>query len=165
MGSASLFVARSLKTLRGTALHGLIVRMSFEMIFRARATVVVQNLLTVPRLSHCVAISAAEASGVSDASASCYGVPENILVLAVVEPEGKLVQVERQILPADVMERAHDSPLQQAPEAVDVAGVNRSPNVLASGVAHGPMSIAKPAEFRVALVLVGSYQRYFIADG
>src|SRR5207249_9408750 len=112
MGSASLFVARSLKTLRGTALHGLIVRMSFEMIFRARATVEVQNLLTVPRLSHCVAISAAEASGVSDASASCYSLPENVLVLAVVEPEGKLVQVQGQILPADMVKRSDHSALQ-----------------------------------------------------
>src|SRR6266487_1433445 len=88
------------------ALHGPVVRMSFEMILSARPTVEMQNLLPVPRLTHCVAISAAEASGVSDASASCYGLPEDVLVLAVVKPEGKLVQVQGQILPADMMKCA-----------------------------------------------------------
>src|SRR5439155_24808310 len=85
------------------AFHSPIVGMSFKMILGTRPTVEMQNLLSVPRLTHLSAISVAEASGVSDASASCYGVPENIPVLAVVKPESKFVQVQRQILPADMV--------------------------------------------------------------
>src|SRR5947209_8966402 len=149
----------------GPSLHGPIVRMSFQMILSARPTVEMQNLLPVPRLTHCVAISAAEASGVSDASASCYGLPKNVLVFAVVKPEGKLVQVQRQILPADMMKRADHSAFQQAPKAVNVAGVNYAPDVFARGMAHGPMCVTKPPKLPVALVLVGSYQRHLFADG
>src|SRR6266852_4750122 len=45
----------------------------------------------------------AEAPASSDASASCYGVTENVLVLAVVKAELKLRKIERQILFADMM--------------------------------------------------------------
>src|SRR5438876_3726704 len=157
--------APCLTSFRGPALHGPVVRMSFQMILSTRATVKMQNLLPVPHLTHLSAISAAEASGVSDASASCYGLPENVLVFAVVKPEGKLVQVQGQILPADMMKRADHSAFQQAPKAVNVAGVNYAPDVFARGMAHGPMCVTKPPKLPVALVLVGSYQRHLFADG
>src|SRR5881396_3524491 len=116
--------------------------MSFQMIVSTGPTIEMQNLLPVARLTHLSAISVAEASGVSDASASCYGVPENILVLAVVKPEGKLVQVEGQILPADMMKRSDHSALQQTPKAVDVAGMNQAAHVFARGMPNGLMSEA-----------------------
>ena len=139
--------------------------MSFKMILGTRPTVEMQNLLSVPRLTHLSAISVAEASGVSDASASCYGVPENIPVLAVVKPESKFVQVQRQILPADMVKRAYHSALQEAPKAVNVAGVNQTSDVFARRMADGPVSVAKLPKFPVASVLIRSYQRYLFADG
>src|SRR5437667_3337078 len=60
--------------------------------------------------------SSGAASGWAASSASCDDRPENVGILAVVIPERKLVQVERQMRLADLMERANDSPLQERPE-------------------------------------------------
>src|SRR5439155_21591764 len=92
-------------------------------------------------------------------------VPDNVLVLAVVKPESNLVQVQRELLPADVVKRADHSALQEAPKTVNVAGVNQAAHVFAGGMTDSPMSEAEFAELPVALVLIGSYQRHLIAHG
>jgi SepF-like predicted cell division protein (DUF552 family) len=52
-------------------------------------------------------------------SASCYDRVENISVLAVVEPERKLVETERQILHGNLVIAADDSTLEQRPEQTE----------------------------------------------
>jgi hypothetical protein len=53
----------------------------------------------------------AEALSSVASSASCYDGVENIRVASVIEPEGKLVHVERQVFFRDVMKLADDAAL------------------------------------------------------
>jgi len=57
-------------------------------------------------------------------SRSCHDGREHVVVIAIVVPEGELVEVERQIPLGDVMEVSHDAPLDERPEAVNGAGMN-----------------------------------------
>ena len=57
---------------------------------------------------------------------SPHGVSEDVRVVSVVEPPLKLFEVAVQMLGADFVERAHDGPLEQAPDALDAVGVNVS---------------------------------------
>ena len=61
-------------------------------------------------------LAEAVASGAS--SASCYDAHENIRVLPIVEPELKLVQVERQVGPADIVVGADHAALQERPDVI-----------------------------------------------
>ena len=54
-------------------------------------------------------------------------------------PEGKLIEIERQIVTGDLMERTHDAALDQGPEAVDVGGMDVAANVLLVLVTDGPV--------------------------
>ena len=63
-------------------------------------------------------------------SASCYDRPEDVRVLAFVVPERKLVQVQRQVVFADFVIGADHATLQQAPKAVQVAGMHVPAHVL-----------------------------------
>src|SRR5579862_2412907 len=88
---------------------------------------------------------------------------EHVVVLAVVVPEGELVEVERQVPRGDVMEVSHDAPLDQRPEAVNGAGMDFAADVLAGRVVHevmGPLA----AEPLVALKLIGRDQGHAIRD-
>jgi hypothetical protein len=71
----------------------------------------------------------AEASASSDASASCYGVEENVRVFPVVKAPLKLIQVERQVFFANVMKAAHDTALEKRPERFDCVGMYDAANV------------------------------------
>jgi hypothetical protein len=100
----------------------------------------------------------AEASASSDASASCYGSAEDIGVVAIVLPELKLIQIERQIILADVVIGADNSAFQECPEAFDVVRVNLATDVFTLRMLNGFMADAT-SEMVVALVLVGGDER------
>src|SRR5260370_42514702 len=57
-------------------------------------------------------------------SASCYHLIEDVRVVPVIEAEGKLVQVERQIGFADVVVGADHATLEQAPEGLNRIGAD-----------------------------------------
>src|SRR5271157_3892421 len=80
-----------------------------------------------------------EASASQRASAPCYGLAEDVLAVPVVVTPFKLGHVERQILRADVVERADDAALQQRPEAIDRACVDVPANVFAPAVVYALM--------------------------
>jgi hypothetical protein len=65
------------------------------------------------------------ASGAS--SASCYHLVEDIRVLPVVEAERKFVQIQGQVLAADVVVRADYTALEQAPKGFDRVRVDVAP--------------------------------------
>lgn len=69
-------------------------------------------------------------------ASSLERVVEHARIAAVVVPERELVEVERQVLLADVMEAAHDAAFQQRPEAVNGAGVDDATHVLILVVIH-----------------------------
>jgi len=66
------------------------------------------------------------------ASALRQRVSEDVWILAIVVVIGKLVEVQRHVLPADVVIGSHDAGLQQAPERVEVVGVNYAVHIFAS---------------------------------
>jgi hypothetical protein len=97
-------------------------------------------------------------------SASCYHFAEDIRVLSVIVPKGKLCQVERQIVFAHLVERAHDSALQKTPKAIKVLGVYVAANVFATQMAYRVMGIAL-VESAVPLPFVSGNQRDVIRHG
>lgn len=99
----------------------------------------------------------------SSASASCQCRLENIWILAVVMPPRKFVQIQRQILLADVVLSADDSTLEQRPEGIKVRGVDFAAYILASAMVHALMRITDGAQIMVALVLIGRYQVNLVA--
>src|SRR5579872_4500078 len=76
----------------------------------------------------------AEASASSDASASCYGVKENVGVLAIVEAPLKFIQVQRKVLRGNLVIGSHDAALQQRPERFNRLGMDDAANVFALAV-------------------------------
>ncbi len=85
----------------------------------------------------------AEAPASSDASASCYGVTEDVLVLAVVKAKLKLRKIERQILFADMMVGPYHAALEQAPEVFQIVGVHFAAHVLTRAMAYRLMRETK----------------------
>jgi hypothetical protein len=71
-------------------------------------------------------LSAAEAVSRTASSASCYHFVENISIVAIVEQERKLVEIDRQVFFRDVMEVADDAALQQGPERLLVCTLPRT---------------------------------------
>jgi hypothetical protein len=63
-------------------------------------------------------------------SASSYRCSEDIGILAVVVPELKFIQVQRQVLLADVVVGADNSALEQAPERFQIVGMHFATHVL-----------------------------------
>ena len=105
----------------------------------------------------------AEASASSGASASCYGVKEDIRILAIVEAPRKFVQVERQIFLADVVIAGDDPALQQRPEILNRVSMNISAHVFAALRDRGVL-IACFLQMSVFRVFVRSYQRHFVRN-
>lgn len=60
-------------------------------------------------------LPSAEAAPDDSASAPCYGCAKDIAVLPIIESERELIQVQRQVLLADVVIGAHHAALEQAP--------------------------------------------------
>jgi hypothetical protein len=72
----------------------------------------------------------AEASASSDASASCYGLSEDVRVFAVIVTELKLIQVERQIFLTDIVVGADHATLEQRPKRFQIIGMYFAAHVL-----------------------------------
>ena len=81
--------------------------------------------------------SLAETDASDLVSAACYRRPEHIGVAAVVVPELKFGDVERQIFCAHLVERADHAALEDAPKAFNRVRVNCADNVLLVTVLHG----------------------------
>src|ERR1700722_13888570 len=79
-------------------------------------------------------LSLAETVASDHVSADCYRRPEDIGVMAVVVPELKFSDVERQILLADFVVAANDPALEDAPKAFNRVGVHSADNVFTLGV-------------------------------
>jgi hypothetical protein len=73
----------------------------------------------------------AETVASSHVSAPCYGAPEDVRVVPVIESERELIEVQRQIFLADVVIGADDSALEQRPERFNRVRMNQAANVLA----------------------------------
>ena len=99
----------------------------------------VSPLGTIQVASACWPLASAEAAASVANSASCYDRIENIWILSVVEPERKLIQIQRQIFTAHVMIVADDSAFQQAPKVLNRVRVNGADNILMLGMVHGLM--------------------------
>jgi hypothetical protein len=76
----------------------------------------------------------AEAAASVATSASCQNCPEDIGILAVVEAELKLREIEREIFFAYVVKRAHNPALQQRPEVFEIIGMDLAAHVFAFGM-------------------------------
>ena len=96
-------------------------------------------------------------------SAPCYRVAKYIVVLSIVEAERKLVQVQRQVLLADVMVRSHHATLQERPEVFEVLSMNLAAHVLALHMVHSFMAETAMQMF-VANILIGRDQADSVAD-
>lgn len=107
----------------------------------------------------------AEASASSDASASCYGSSENILVLAVVVTKLKLCEVQRQILLGYMMVGADNPALQQRPERFDVVGVDLATHIFVLGVLYAVVFVAQRIQVVVAAKVIGCDQANAVTDG
>ena len=105
----------------------------------------------------------ATASQYASASTPLYRVAENIGFASVVETELKLVEVQREILLADMMIRADDATLQQCPETFDVIGMYFAAHVLKRFVING--LVAKCLmQFLIARTFVGRDQVNFFRN-
>src|SRR5262249_51859686 len=77
-----------------------------------------ETLIALVGWSNC-----AETPASSSVSASCYGIEEDIGIFAVIVTPRKRVQVQRQILFADMMEATHNTALQKRPERISILRV------------------------------------------
>src|ERR1700683_2613348 len=111
------------------------MRMRFQVMlaFRHGVSLSVQDARSI---ASAFWLSGAEAPASSVASASCYRRSENVFVLAVIVTELEFRKVRREILLGDMVETAHDAPLEQTPKAFDVVGMNLAANILAVRVFH-----------------------------
>ena len=89
---------------------------------------------------------------------------EHVSLLPVVMPERELVEIEREVILRDLMEGSHHTTLQEAPEAVNVRGVDVPPHILVSGVADGLVGHLT-VERSVSRVLIRGNERDLIRDG
>jgi len=108
----------------------------------------------------------AEAPASSVASASCYGSAKNVLVLAVVKAELKLIQIERQVFLTYVVIRADDSALQERPEILDIVRMDLSANVLLCPVIDGFVATNVIGHsLAITRALIGRDQFNLVRDG
>jgi len=91
-------------------------------------------------------------------SASCYHLVEDVRVLPIIEPEGKLIEVQGQILAADLVVTANDATLEQAPEGFDIIGVNVAPDVTAIAVPDDFVRVI--CDLSIGRVLIGRQERF-----
>lgn len=107
----------------------------------------------------------AEAScATEDASACCYDPFEHVGMLPVVVTEGELVEVQREVIFRHVMERPHDTALNERPETINVVGVDLAPHVFASTVTDGLMR-QDSLQGLIAHVFVRGDQIHALRDG
>ena len=83
--------------------------------------------------------------GIAGLLATRKQLSEDVRILAVVVAELKLIQIQRQILLADVVVSADHATLEQRPERFDVVGMNEAAHVLALTVRNRLMRQALPA--------------------
>src|ERR1700722_249280 len=81
-------------------------------------------------------LSLAETVASDRVSADCYRRSEDIGVMAVVVPELKFSDVERQVFLADLVIAANDPALEDAPKAFNCVGMDSSDDVFASSVLY-----------------------------
>lgn len=96
-------------------------------------------------------------ASLSACSATCYRRAEYVTVFPVVVAEFKLRDIERKILFADLMERAHHATLEDRPEAFDGVGMNGSHHIITLRVINDFVRIL-PLQFVVALPLIRDEQ-------
>jgi hypothetical protein len=77
----------------------------------------------------------------SKASYTLNRCSENIVVKAIIIPELELRNVKWHVFGADLVERADDTTLENAPETLNRLGVDSANNVLVFGVVNGRMGI------------------------
>jgi len=106
----------------------------------------------------------AETDASDHASAACYRRTKNIRVVPVVVAELKLRNVQRQILSADLVERAHDATLEQRPEAINRLRMDGTKDVFTRAVADNAMRILL-ADVVIAAVVIGREQADFVGNG
>jgi hypothetical protein len=109
--------------------------------------------------------SLAETDASDHASAACYRCSEHVGIAAVVIPELKFRDVQRQVLGADFVECADYAALEDAPKAFNRVGVNRADNIFMVGVPGDLMPVAidlaKPV---VANPLVRDQQAHLLGN-
>jgi hypothetical protein len=92
-------------------------------------------------------------------SAPSYRFTENIGFISIVEPELKLVQIERQIFLADVMVGSDHATFQQRPKTFDALSVNVAAHVFARAVTNELMLAIVDADGVVGAEIVSDNQR------
>jgi hypothetical protein len=107
----------------------------------------------------------AEAPASSVASASSYSAPENVGILAIVEPKRKLIEIQRQVLRAHAVIRPDDTTLEQTPKRIDALGMDLAAHVLACGMGYCVVLVAQRSKVFIAGVVIGRDQIHFPADG
>jgi hypothetical protein len=147
--------------------------MRFQVILATRTTEKMNDLLSIFCFTHfdaSVKASAfalvscpSEARASSSASAARYGSTEHVNVLSVVESENKLIQVERQILAANLVIGAHDAALEQTPKRFNIVGMNVAANIFPIHMANGSMLVFV-AQIPVSARFIGRNQVNFRAD-
>jgi hypothetical protein len=89
---------------------------------------------------------------------------KNISVQAVIIPEFKFSDIQRQIFVTDLMEIAHDAALDERPEAFDCVRMNRADNVLSLAVVNGLMR-ETALQSIIAVIGIGAKQTNAGRDG
>src|ERR1700730_15568986 len=97
-------------------------------------------------------------------SASLNSRAKNIIVEPIVVSELKLRDVQRQILGTDLVERADDTALEDAPEAFNRLSMDGTNNVLPLGVIDGPVREFY-AKMLVTSPTVGAEQANLVRHG
>jgi hypothetical protein len=111
------------------------------------------------------ALACSEAPASLCASAASYGFSKDVGVLAIVEPELELCEVERQILLADVMVGSDHAALEQAPEVFQVISVNFAAYIFTLTMCHKFVLIALSVQVAIPFVFIGRDQINLIAHG
>jgi len=109
-------------------------------------------------------LSLAETVASDHVSAACYRRSEDIGVMAVVVPELKFSDVQRQIFLADLVIAADDPALEDAPEALNRIGMDSSDDVFASSVLDDLVRV-NLLDVPVAGPFVGHKQADLIGNG
>jgi hypothetical protein len=151
--------------------------MNLEMILSTGPTKEHDDFLSIAALRHGVSLSEivlaalvfwmhdAEAPASSIASASCYRRSKNVLILAIVESELKLREVQRQILLADMMVRSNHATLEQAPKVIDIRGMDFAAHVFTDRMGYGFVLVTADTQVAIAGVVIGRDQINLIAHG
>ena len=85
---------------------------------------------------------------------------EDVRIFPIVISERKLCDVQREILAADLVERAHDAALQERPETLNCVCMDRTDNVASGAVTDSGVREFLP-ELAIGRIVVGTKQTYF----